>query len=56
MAWPVRPVLPRNGRPLEHASTEALIERVHALHREISARQRQLLQTLAGLEEREAWF
>ncbi|HJR98081.1 MAG TPA: DUF222 domain-containing protein [Actinomycetota bacterium] len=35
--------------------TEALIERVDRLHREIAARQRDLLETLARLESREAW-
>lgn len=35
-------------------STETLIERVHTLHREIAVRQRELLETLAQLEAREA--
>jgi hypothetical protein len=37
------------------ASTQALIQRVHTLHEEIAARQRDLLDTLAELEKREAW-
>jgi hypothetical protein len=36
-------------------STETLIGRVHSLHREIAARQRELLETLAQLETRQAW-
>jgi len=36
--------------------TEPLIERVHVLHREIAERQRELLETLALLERREAWI
>ncbi len=36
-------------------STQELIERVQALHREIAARQRELLDLLSQLEEREAW-
>ncbi len=37
-------------------STKALVERVHGLHREIAARQRELLEDLAELETREAWL
>lgn len=50
-------VLPRNGIAMapNEPSTQALIERVHELHREIAARQRALLETLTKLEEREAW-
>ena len=36
-------------------STQELIERVQALHREIAARQRELLDLLSQLEVREAW-
>jgi hypothetical protein len=37
-------------------STDTLIQRIHALHREIAASQRALLETLAELETREVWL
>lgn len=48
---------PERDRIVEpHQGTEPLIERVHVLHREIAERQRELLETLALLETREAWI
>lgn len=38
------------------AETQALIQRVQGLHQQIAARQRDLLDTLAELEKREAWI
>jgi hypothetical protein len=36
--------------------TQLLITRIHTLHREIAARQREMLETLVQLETREAWI
>lgn len=41
---------------LHQQDTKLLIERVQVLHREIAERQRELLETLALLEKREAWI
>ncbi len=41
---------------LEHRTTASLVDDVRRLHQQISSQQRELLASLAALEEREAWL